>query len=135
MIFYGLTFQSSSLGSDTYITLAAIAMVDIPANILVTIAMTFYGRKPVLFISSLMAGLSCLATIFVVKSSPLFTAIAILGKTNIAAAYTLMYVYSAEIFPTVIRSTSVGLCTVFSRVGGIIAPHLIELVILELLKV
>ena len=131
MIFYGLTFQSSSLGSNTYVTLAAISVVDIPANILVTIAMTFYGRKPVLFGCSLMAGLSCLATIFLAKSSPFFTVIVIFGKSNIAAAYTLMYIYTAEIFPTVIRSTSVGLCTVFARVGGIIAPHLIELVIIR----
>ena len=129
MIFYGLSFQASNLGSNTYLTLASISAVDIPANLLVTLLMYFYGRKKVLFLFSLLAGLSCISTIFIPQSSPLFTIVAIFGKSNISASYTLMYVYSAEIFPTVLRSTGVGLCTVFSRVGGIIAPHLIELVI------
>ncbi|CAG2111630.1 unnamed protein product [Medioppia subpectinata] len=127
LIFYGLSFQASNMGSNTYLTLAAIAAADIPANVIVTLLMQFFGRKTILFGFSLMAGLSCLSTVFIPKSSFLFTVVAIFGKSNISASYTLMYIYSAEIFPTVVRSTGIGLCQMFSRIGGIIAPHLIEL--------
>ena len=33
-----------------------------------------------------------------------------------------MYVYSAEIFPTVVRAVGVGSSSVFARVGGMVAP-------------
>ncbi|CAG2176446.1 unnamed protein product, partial [Oppiella nova] len=107
MIFYGLSFQASSMGSNTYLTLGAIAAADIPANIIVTLVMQFFGRKKILFVFSLLAGLSCLSTILIPHSSPLFTIVAIFGKSNISASYTLMYIYSAEIFPTVVRSTGI----------------------------
>ena len=114
MIFYGLSFQASSMGSNTYLTLGAISAADIPANIIVTLVMQFFGRKKILFVFSLLAGLSCLSTILIPHSSPLFTIVAIFGKSNISASYTLMYIHSAEIFPTVVRSTGIGLCQMFS---------------------
>ncbi len=38
-----------------------------------------------------------------------------------------MYVYSAEIFPTPVRSTGLGCCNIFARVGGILAPQALQL--------
>ncbi|XP_054166018.1 organic cation transporter protein-like [Oppia nitens] len=127
LIYYGLSFQSQNLGSNTYATLASIAAVDIPSNLLVTVMLHYFGRKQVLFALSLMAGLSCVSTLFISHASPLMTVVAIFGKSNISASYTLLYIYTAEIYPTVIRSTSVGVFQTFSRIGGIFAPHLIEL--------
>ncbi|CAM5094756.1 unnamed protein product, partial [Eretmochelys imbricata] len=50
------------------------------------------------------------------------TTLAVIGKFAIAAALSISYVYSAELFPTIIRLTGVGLCSMSARVGGIISP-------------
>ncbi|KFO05759.1 Solute carrier family 22 member 13, partial [Balearica regulorum gibbericeps] len=50
------------------------------------------------------------------------TVLAIIGKFTATASFSTSYVYSAELFPTVVRPPGVGLCSMSARVAGIIAP-------------
>ncbi|KFP34799.1 Solute carrier family 22 member 13, partial [Chlamydotis macqueenii] len=50
------------------------------------------------------------------------TVLAIIGKFTASASFSTSYVYSAELFPTVVRQTGVGLCSMSGRVAGILAP-------------
>ncbi|NWI71381.1 S22AD protein, partial [Todus mexicanus] len=52
------------------------------------------------------------------------TVLAIIGKFAASASFSTSYVYSAELFPTVIRQTGVGLCSMTARVAAVIAPLL-----------
>ena len=49
----------------------------------------------------------------------------ILGKFGAAAAFALIYLYTAELYPTEIRGTALGLCCMFARIGGFLAPQVI----------
>lgn len=42
----------------------------------------------------------------------------------LSATFGMIYLYTAEIFPTVTRSTAVGLSSSFARIGGVIAPFI-----------
>ncbi|NXH15794.1 S22AD protein, partial [Bucco capensis] len=50
------------------------------------------------------------------------TVLAIIGKFTASASFSTSYVYSAELFPTVVRQTGVGLCSMSARVSAILAP-------------
>ncbi|NXU80660.1 S22AD protein, partial [Oreotrochilus melanogaster] len=50
------------------------------------------------------------------------TILAITGKFTASSAFSTSYVYTAELFPTVIRQTGAGLCSMAARVSGILAP-------------
>lgn len=50
-----------------------------------------------------------------------------LGKFAITAGAALMYVYVAELYPTVLRNTATSVCSVLSRVGSSVAPFLFQL--------
>ncbi|NXF50035.1 S22AD protein, partial [Oceanites oceanicus] len=50
------------------------------------------------------------------------TVLAIIGKFTASASFSTSYIYSAELLPTVIRQTGVGLCSMSARVAGIMAP-------------
>ncbi|NXY70883.1 S22AD protein, partial [Glareola pratincola] len=50
------------------------------------------------------------------------TVLATIGKFLATASFSTSYVYSAELFPTVVRQTGVGLCSMSGRVSGIMTP-------------
>ncbi|PIK53111.1 putative organic cation transporter protein, partial [Apostichopus japonicus] len=55
------------------------------------------------------------------------TMIAMIGKFGISASFSLIYIYSAEVIPTPLRSVGVGMCSTAARVGGILAPLILLL--------
>ena len=55
--------------------------------------------------------------------------LSMLGKLAISGSFSTIYVFSAELFPTVIRNTAVGSGSMHARIGGIVAPLVAELVI------
>ncbi|NXK21275.1 S22AD protein, partial [Arenaria interpres] len=50
------------------------------------------------------------------------TVLATIGKFTATASFSTSYVYAAELFPTIVRQTGVGLCSMSARVAGIVAP-------------
>ena len=55
--------------------------------------------------------------------------LSLLGKFGASAAFAIVYLYTAELFPTCTRNQSVGLCALMAKLGGITT------MLLELLKV
>ena len=41
------------------------------------------------------------------------------GKFGSAACFAIVFVYTAEMFPTVVRNQAVGTCSLVARIGGI----------------
>lgn len=53
--------------------------------------------------------------------------LAMLGKFGVTAAFSMLYVYTAELYPTIVRNMAVGATSMSSRVGSIIAPYFVYL--------
>ncbi|XP_015259841.1 PREDICTED: solute carrier family 22 member 5-like [Cyprinodon variegatus] len=51
----------------------------------------------------------------------------LLGKFGVLAATGMMYTYTGELSPTVIRNTAMSSCAMFSRVGSSLSPYLLEI--------
>lgn len=50
-----------------------------------------------------------------------------MGKFAVTTAFSVAYAYTAELYPTVLRNTAFGACSMASRIGSIIAPFFIYL--------
>lgn len=59
---------------------------------------------------------------------PLVIALALIGKALSAGAFGIVYIFTAELLPTVIRNASMGTCSCSARVGGMIAPYIAKMV-------
>lgn len=47
-----------------------------------------------------------------------------IGRAVMSVLVALMYIYSAEIYPTVVRNCGLGFCSIFGRIGGMIGPQI-----------
>jgi hypothetical protein len=56
------------------------------------------------------------------------TAIAMLAKIAVAGSFAIIYNFTAELYPTVVRNSAVGLCAMAARSSGMVTPQIILLV-------
>ncbi|XP_041867323.1 solute carrier family 22 member 13 isoform X2 [Melanotaenia boesemani] len=101
LVYYGLSLGVSRLGTDLYLTQFVFGLVEIPARSLVLLVLPFSRR---LTQSGFLAvgGIACLLMLAIPADQPnVLTGLAMLGKFGITASFAVIYVYTAEIFPTV----------------------------------
>ena len=86
--------------------------------------------------------LKLLATLMTLKtfSLPIFTgydasvvntwlvALNIVGKFGMTMGFAIIYIWSAEIFPTSLRTSLMGISSMVGRVGQILAPFIADIV-------
>ncbi|KAM9165826.1 solute carrier family 22 member 13-like [Pangshura tecta] len=123
LVYYGLSLNMGSFGLNIYLTQLVFGAVEIPARFGCIFLLQWFGRKKCQSCFLVLGGAMCLIITCIPKDLPVVvTTLAVIGKFAIAASFSITYVYSAELFPTIIRQTGVGLCSMSSRVGGIISP-------------
>ena len=49
--------------------------------------------------------------------------LSIIGKMGAAAAFGVIYIYTAELYPTVVRNGAMGTSSCIARFGGMAAPY------------
>uniref|UniRef100_A0A672Z4K6 Si:dkey-166k12.1 n=1 Tax=Sphaeramia orbicularis TaxID=375764 RepID=A0A672Z4K6_9TELE len=122
LVYYGLSLGVSRLGTNLYLSQFVFGLVEIPARSLVLLVLPCSRR---LSQSGFLAvgGLACLFMLVVPADHPsVLTGLAMAGKFGITASFAVIYVYTAEIFPTVLRQTGIGVSCMFARMGGVLAP-------------
>ncbi|MBN3304960.1 SVOPL protein, partial [Amia calva] len=55
-----------------------------------------------------------------------FTALFFILRALVAMVFNTVYLYTAEVYPTTVRAIGMGFCTCFSRVGGMVAPFIAQ---------
>ncbi|KAG7460683.1 hypothetical protein MATL_G00201380 [Megalops atlanticus] len=122
LVYYGLSLNISDFGINIYLTQLIFGLVEMPART-ITLFTLNRSRRISMFSFIAVGGLACLLTIFIPDElSVLRTVLAMIGKFGITASLSIVYVYSAEIFPTVVRQNGIGMSSMCARAGGVIAP-------------
>ncbi|XP_014677146.1 PREDICTED: organic cation transporter protein-like, partial [Priapulus caudatus] len=126
MVYYGLSLNSVNLGSNPYLSFFLAGLVEIPAYLVVMYTLKRYGRRLSTSATMLASGISCLVTAlpFLQGYDELIVGLATFGKFCVSMTFSVVYLYSAEIYPTVVRNAGVGSNSVFARVGAILAPYI-----------
>ncbi|XP_059208236.1 organic cation/carnitine transporter 2-like [Centropristis striata] len=126
--YYALSLNTSQLHANPYISGFLSAAVEVPAYISSWLALRYLPRRLSIMFVLLLAGMSLYLIQLVPQSlSGVAVALEMLGKYAITAGTALLYTYTAELYPTVLRNTATGTCSAFSRVGSCIAPFLLQL--------
>ncbi|XP_048149086.1 solute carrier family 22 member 6-A-like isoform X2 [Corvus hawaiiensis] len=121
--YYGLAMDLQNFGVSIYLIQVIFGAVDFPAKVVVTVSLSYVGRRLSLMAALFLAGLVIVANIFVpTELQTVRTALAVIGKGCLSASFNCVFLYTTELYPTPIRQTGLGFGSTMARVGGIVAP-------------
>ncbi|XP_070842517.1 solute carrier family 22 member 13-like [Chaetodon trifascialis] len=123
LLYYGLSLNVGSFGLNIYLTQFIFGLVEIPAQFSSFVVIQFFGRRISQAGFLLFGGAACLVVLAIPKDLPVVvTAIAVLGKYSATSSFSTSYIYTAELYPTILRQNGVGVNSMCARVAGILAP-------------
>ncbi|XP_037543936.1 solute carrier family 22 member 6-like [Nematolebias whitei] len=121
--YYGLAMDLQKFGVDIYLIQVIFGAVDIPAKVVMTVCMSFIGRRQSQSGALILAGITILINILVPSDKQIIrTSLAVIGKGCLAASFNCCYLYSGELYPTIIRQNGMGWVSMMARVGAMVAP-------------
>ncbi|KAF0303185.1 Solute carrier family 22 member 3 [Amphibalanus amphitrite] len=132
MVYYGLGMNATQLGSSVYVNFILVQLIEIPAAISCIFVLDPWGRKLSLALFFALSGIGSIVSGVCSsgRSAAMETvtvAMAVLGKYGSSATFAIVFVYGAELFPTDLRNSGIGMSSAAGRVGSIIAPFIISL--------
>ncbi|KAI3963228.1 hypothetical protein MKX01_030358 [Papaver californicum] len=111
VVYYGLSLNVANLDTNLYVNVLLNAVAEMPAFTLTANLLDKYGRKPLAMGTMWFSGAFFVRMVY-----------GILGIFGMAGAYNLLFIYTAELFPTVVRNAALGCATQASQMGAILAP-------------
>ncbi|GFO15329.1 organic cation transporter protein [Plakobranchus ocellatus] len=132
LLYYGLSLGTENLSGSTYVNYLLGIGLEIFGYTLAFFLVDKVGRRRLHCFCMLVSGAACLGTALPSRLGGaeyewMVTGLALTGRMFSSAAYAILYVMSAELFPTVVRNSAIGVCCVFESLGGITSPYIADL--------
>ncbi|WP_104663818.1 MFS transporter [Ensifer adhaerens] len=110
--------------------LVLIALAQIPGYALAAYGVEKWGRRPTLVGFCALSALSCLLFVVAV-GAPVVAAALLIMSFALLGTWGALYAYTPELYPTASRATGMGAAGGIARLGGLLAPSLIGLLVAE----
>uniref|UniRef100_A0A8C9RAS4 Zmp:0000001102 n=1 Tax=Scleropages formosus TaxID=113540 RepID=A0A8C9RAS4_SCLFO len=121
--YYGISLNISGFGLNIYLTHFIYAAIEFPAKLMVYFFLDKIGRRHCQAGTLLLTGTCIAINIFLSKDMWLFrTIVAIVGKGLSEASFTTVFLYTTELYPTVVRQNGMGYNSFMGRLGASITP-------------
>ncbi|XP_061103265.1 solute carrier family 22 member 4-like [Conger conger] len=126
--YFALSLNTSNLHGDRFLNFFFSAAVEVPAYILSWPLFRSCPRRLCLSPMLVFGGAVLLVTRLIPRDlSSVCTALEMMGKFGVTLAFTIVYAYTPELYPTVLRNTAIGTCSTAARLGSIAAPYFVYL--------
>lgn len=122
--YYGLSLSSTHIpGANRYVSFILVVAIEVPAILLAQPLLSRMKRRLILLTSFTLAGISIISTPFIPKENSVIVLVCFLfGKAAMTIAFTLIYIFTAEQWPTNLRNTIMNSCSMVGRIGSMAAP-------------
>uniref|UniRef100_A0A8C0HKM4 Solute carrier family 22 member 7 n=1 Tax=Buteo japonicus TaxID=224669 RepID=A0A8C0HKM4_9AVES len=121
--YYGMSMNLTGFGLNMYLSQFVFGFIEIPAKMIMYVLVNRVGRRQSQAWALILTGLCIGANIVIPRPfTPLRSAVAIMGKGFSEAAFTTAFLYTCELYPTVLRQNGMGYSSFMARLGGALAP-------------
>ncbi|XP_060896345.1 solute carrier family 22 member 7-like isoform X2 [Labrus mixtus] len=128
LTYYGISLNISGFGLNMYLTHFIYAAIEVPAKLMIYFLLNIIGRRKCQAGTLLLTGFCIAINIFLPTGLwHVRAVVAILGKGLSEASFTTVFLYTTELYPTVIRQNGLGYVSFISRLGVSIAPLILLL--------
>ncbi|ESO88972.1 hypothetical protein LOTGIDRAFT_106739 [Lottia gigantea] len=132
LTFYGLSLNAGSLSGSVHLNFFLLSVIEIPAYIICIVLLDRIGRRFLQCGSLLLSGTCLLLSVFTVLYTDkslewITTLLAVIGKMGVTAAFAIIWIYTTELYPTVLRNSGVGSSNLMARIAGAISPYIANL--------
>ncbi|ODM92283.1 Organic cation transporter protein [Orchesella cincta] len=123
LVYYGLSLNTGNLFGNPFVMLFLIGLAELPGYLIVIFFVDITGRRCLCSFLMFVGGFACIIVAFIPKGIAV-TVLVLIGKMAIAGSFAIIYNYTAELFPTVVRNSAVGLGATAARFSGLLTPLL-----------
>lgn len=129
--YYGLNFSALNIsGVNQYMSFILVVLFEIPGILIAVPLLKCMERRKLMFGSLLLTSMLTVVTPLVPDDKSIIVLFSyMLAKASISCTFNMVYVFCAEQWPTNIRSSVLHSCAMVGRIGSIVAPLTIVLVI------
>ncbi|KAK3769800.1 hypothetical protein RRG08_046905 [Elysia crispata] len=132
MAYYGISLNVADLAGNIYFNMMLYGVVEVISYFLCLFSLDRLGRRRLHLLCMFVAGICCSLSPFpsLYLGSDfkwLNIALAVVGKAGVSAAFATIWLYTSELFPTVVRNAGVSSSSLSAKVGGVIAPYIANL--------
>ncbi|KAG7511611.1 hypothetical protein JOB18_005112 [Solea senegalensis] len=121
--YYGISLNIGGFGLNAYLTHFIYAAIEVPAKLMIYCLLDIIGRRKCQSGTLLLTGTCIAINILVPRDLWIIrSVVAILGKGLSEASFTTVFLYTSELYPTVVRQNGLGYANFVSRVGVSVAP-------------
>ncbi|XP_047463141.1 solute carrier family 22 member 4 [Mugil cephalus] len=126
--YFGLSLNTSNLSGNPFMNCFLSATTEVPAYVVATWLLGKCPRRALLS-TFLVIGGGVLLLIQFIPGTLQYVALTLemTGKFAFTTAFSTVYIYTAELYPTVLRNVGIGMCSSAARIGSITAPYVIYL--------
>ncbi|XP_021942710.1 organic cation transporter protein-like isoform X2 [Zootermopsis nevadensis] len=128
LVYYGLVLNLGNIGGDIYLNTVLSGIVEVPAVAISILFLLKMGRRWPLCLTLMGSGVACFLTLAIPpgdKSLQWVTiTFAMVGKFSVSSSNAVMPVFTAELFPTVVRNLGVGSSNVPAGIALMLVPYL-----------
>ncbi|XP_039260788.2 solute carrier family 22 member 4-like [Styela clava] len=122
--YYTFGYNTSNLGGSRYWNSFLSAAAEIPGWILAFFGLKRLGRRLSISVAFLLSAMCLILSPLLGSYEKASIAMAMIGKVFSSSTMGMIYLYTAELFPTILRSTGVGIASTSAGVACVMAPFL-----------
>lgn len=130
-VFYGLSVNATKIVNDSnkYLSYITTMIAEFPAALITFFLLKYVGRRTAMCCTLAISASTTILSTFVPTHYTLIIRIMFfVGMCATSSAFAVLYVFSAELWPTAMRNTLMNICSMIGRFGSMLAPLAILLV-------